>query len=102
LSDETINKFIEKTGLPKKTDYTITDRDTLLKQLQQIRMQGHGESRAELVEDIYTVAAPIFGFNNELIGSLGIYLPNYRVNNKEEKLIELVKYYSEKISNEFK
>lgn len=102
LSDDIINKFIKKTGLPKRTDFTITSIELLQKELLKIRKQGYGESRAELVEDLYSVAAPIFGYKDELIGSLGVYLPIYRLNQTEEKLIELVKYYSEKISNELR
>lgn len=98
LDDETIKQVIENKGLPQKTPDTITNEKRLFEELSKIKEQGFGESYAELIVDLYSVAAPIFGYNNELIGSLGIYLPIYRLEDRQKDFINLVKTYSEKIS----
>ncbi|SEA32245.1 DNA-binding transcriptional regulator, IclR family [Thalassobacillus cyri] len=99
LEPDIINKVISK-GLPKITENTITDPTELKKELAKIREQGYGMSSAELVPDLFSVAAPVFGYEDEFIGCLGVYLPSYRLNNKEQKIVNLVHYYSNRISEE--
>lgn len=99
LDENTINRVIQESGLPKLTENTITDPIELKKELTKIKKQGYGVSRDELVPDLFSVAAPVFGYKEELIGVLGIYLPSYRLNDHEQKMVDLVKYYSMKISD---
>ncbi|MFD6442515.1 IclR family transcriptional regulator [Peribacillus sp. NPDC060186] len=100
MEPEFINQVIEKVGLLKLTENTITNPDDLCKELKQIKEQGYAISCGEVVEDVFSVAAPIFNYQGKIMGSLTIYLPVYRLNgnDEKEKLIDLVKLYSSKIS----
>lgn len=100
LDDEFINQVIEANLSGKSNQNKIENVFALRMELKKIRKQGYGESIAEIVKDVYAVSAPIFGYNEEAIGSLGIYLPIYRIRDRKNKLIKLVKKYSQKITDE--
>lgn len=93
-----INHVIQEIGLPKVTDNTITDPDQLKRELETIKEQGYAISKAEATTDVFSVGAPIFNHEGQLLGSIGINLPMYRVNENEEALIEWVQEYGLKIS----
>lgn len=99
MEEGLINQVIQKIGLPKITENTITDPNDLLKELKQIKEQGYAISKGEAIADVFAVAAPIFNHEEEIMGSIGIYLPIYRLNGEESKLIKLIKSYSLKISS---
>lgn len=62
-------------SLDRYTDKTITDANTLRKQLKVIKDQGFAHSEEELVTGARTLAAPIFGSGNKVIAALGIVTP---------------------------
>lgn len=54
------------------TERTITNRKDLEAELDTIRSQGYGFDNEEITKGIKCVAAPIFGFNRELVGAISI------------------------------
>lgn len=98
LGKETIELIINANQNELNHQKKIGDIDALLKELAQIRNQGYGESESEVIRDVYAISAPVFGYKNEIIGSLGIHLPTYRIGNRRLEFIDLVKLYGEKIS----
>lgn len=63
------------TTLEGYTGKTITDAKVLKKQLSEIRKQGFAHSEEELVLGARTLAAPIFGYGNNVVAALGIVTP---------------------------
>lgn len=54
------------------TDQTITDRHLLHAELTLIREKGYALDNEEITKGIMCVAAPVFGFNQELLGAISI------------------------------
>ncbi|MFC4801259.1 IclR family transcriptional regulator [Neobacillus sp. GCM10023253] len=103
MEEEFISEVIQKTGLPKIAEHTITDPAQLLKELKHIKQQGYATSNEEALKDVFSAAAPIFNSKGKIVGSIAIYLPTYRLQESiegEAKYIDLMKQYSSKISEQ--
>ncbi|WP_453993619.1 IclR family transcriptional regulator [Bacillus nitroreducens] len=89
---ETLN-IIEKFGLPKHTENTITDKESLLKELKNIRDRGYGTENEENEPGITCIAAPIFDHTNKIAAAISISGPSIRMT--EERLTEIKPYLIE-------
>ncbi|MGE5257425.1 MAG: IclR family transcriptional regulator [Hyphomicrobiales bacterium] len=76
--DEMVDTVLAKTGLPKRTAATITGKNILLKELDNIRGQGYAVSIGERAADVCALAAPVFEHGHELVGALSISGPSSR------------------------
>jgi IclR family acetate operon transcriptional repressor len=61
------------------TETTITDPDVLRRQLDEVREAGYAMSFAERTPGIHTVAAPIFGHADRVVGCLSLSGPQTRM-----------------------
>jgi len=59
LPIEEIDEVVETFGLPRATDQTITDRDSLVDEIDQIREQGYSVEDEEHITGIRSVAVPL-------------------------------------------
>lgn len=84
-------------GLKAFTKNTILDEDTLLQDLAEIKKRGWCYSAGEFSDAVFGLGVPLFNSQNEVIASLTICGPEYRVEemNIEEALSELKKEASE-------
>lgn len=71
------DKIIEK-GLARLTETTITEPGKLRQQLLEIASRGYAVSLGERAPDAGSVAAPIFGNDGTVIGSLSVCGPVHR------------------------
>ncbi len=55
-------------------------RETLLRELSRVRDMGYATSRDELIQGAVAVAAPFFGANGRVLGSLAVFGPSVRLN----------------------
>lgn len=69
LSDKKLNNLLEKT-LPKYTKNTITDRETLKRELLRINITKISFDNMEHFEKIKAVATPILNKNNKIIAAI--------------------------------
>lgn len=69
---ETIGRVITAIELQKFTDNTITDRNRLLHELEEIRKRGYAIDREEHENHILCIAAPIRNHYSKVIASLSI------------------------------
>jgi len=72
MDPEKAEEVIKINGLPKFTSKTITNKKTLLFQLELLRKNGFGESRNEYGKDAAALAFPIFNGKDELVAALSI------------------------------
>ncbi len=72
LSDTEIDQVIQRTGLPRFSDTTITDYNKLKLEIKQIREQGIAISHGEIVPHASTVSAPVRNWSREVIAALSI------------------------------
>lgn len=61
--------------VPPKTGTTITDREELLAEIEEIREQGYAFGREELIEGIRSIGTPIISDDGTVLGAIGIYSP---------------------------
>ncbi len=69
---ELVETILAKTGLPRRTSATITDKGRLLEELAAVRARGYAVSIGERAADACSVAAPIFESTNEMVGVLAL------------------------------
>jgi len=60
LSEERRDAILAEQGLPRFTDRTITDRDTLEEELGRIRDRGYSTDDGELIRGVKAIAVPVF------------------------------------------
>lgn len=82
-----IHTALDKTGLPKVTENTITDRDELLGELEEIRDRGFALSDGEAVKNVRAIASPIV-VENKTIGAITV--GGYRHRVTEERFCETI------------
>jgi DNA-binding IclR family transcriptional regulator len=72
MSEQKRHRVLDKIGLPAVTNKTITDRVVLEKEILEVKQRGYGFEDQELREGVRRVAAPIFNFDGEHIGCIGL------------------------------
>jgi DNA-binding IclR family transcriptional regulator len=72
FSSEEILLTLLREPLEKFTDRTITEPHRLQVELNVIREKGYAIDNEEITKGIMCVAAPVFGFNQELLGGISI------------------------------
>lgn len=87
LPQEHIEQIIQQ-GLKQYTKNTLVDADQLRMELANIRMNGWARSTGEYTPDVVAIACPLFHSEGQIMGSLTISGPTYRMT--EEKI---EKYY---------
>ena len=66
-------------GLERRTANIITDTEELRAELEEIRWQGFAVDGVENEEDVRCVAAPVFDHKGEVVGSISVSGPKYRI-----------------------
>jgi len=79
-------------ALERYTPTTITDRQALAEQLKAIAAAGYAVDNGEFIADLRSVAAPIRDYTRQLVGSLAISGPAYRISPEriEKEVVPLV------------
>lgn len=75
---ETREQMLSRIQFVRKTDNTIMDRETLEKELEQVRRHGYALDARELEDHMECVGAPVFGADGTLLGAIsvsGLYKP---------------------------
>jgi len=85
FKQEQVLAFIQKYGLPRYTDTTITNPDELISHLEQIRLQGYAFDKGEHEPDVRCIAAPIYNSEGQTIAALSVSGPAIRLDPLEEQ-----------------
>ncbi|HSQ86569.1 MAG TPA: IclR family transcriptional regulator [Desulfobacterales bacterium] len=97
-SNDTVVKFLES-PIEALTDKTITDPEVFKRELALIRDRGYAIDNEEITRGIMCVAAPVFGFNEEMVGAISLTFPAYINDDRGIKPeIEAIKKYAALIS----
>ncbi|ELZ05197.1 IclR family transcriptional regulator [Natrialba asiatica] len=59
LPDEEVSSIIDRHGLPAQTENTITDRETLLDELAEVRDRGYAMNAQEDLRGLHAIASPV-------------------------------------------
>lgn len=79
---EKYEAVLNEHGLPKLTEQTISNRQELEQELEQIRERGYALDRGERVEGVWCVAAPIISSDGTVLGALSVSGPQSRMQEK--------------------
>ena len=99
IPEDEVRKIVERKGLRKYTENTITKLDDLLAHLRDIREKGYSLDKEEHEPGICCVAAPILDHNGKPVAGLSVAGPTMRMN--EEKVAfctDRVVFYAREIS----
>jgi DNA-binding IclR family transcriptional regulator len=72
--------YARRTGLPRFTDNTLTDADTLVKELEKIRRQGYAIDSEEAEKGVSCIGAGIYNDDGRLVAGLSVSAPSDRLN----------------------
>lgn len=78
-SEERVHEILDRHGLPAQTENTITDRDELFTELEEVQKEGVAFDREEYRSRMQTIAAPIMDSNEKAVGALSVSGPSHRL-----------------------
>ena len=90
LSEERVQDIIEEHGLPETTERTITSEDELLAEIGRIRERGYAVNDEELKSGYRSIAVPVFGIDEEVIGAFSVGGPAYRFDLNQPRVDNVV------------
>lgn len=100
FSDTAVESVIETWGLPEETEYTITDRDALFEELEEVRKQGYAINNQGNFEGIRAVGTSILTPDEDVLGAIAISGPTYRLSVRElHDVANDVQAYAEEIED---
>jgi IclR family KDG regulon transcriptional repressor len=82
--EEEQEEILQRLPLPSLTPNTITGREQLRRELQQVRINGYALDRQELSRDLNCAAAPVLGVRGEIVAAVSISGPAERF--RDEKI----------------
>lgn len=74
-----LKSIIDKYGMKKHTENTITDEETLLRHFADIRNKGYAIDNEEIEEGLRCVAVPIRDYSGKVIAAISIAGPSVRM-----------------------
>ncbi len=94
--------IVRRSELSPLTRHTITDTDPVLEQIELCRTRGYALANQECVAGELSVGAPIFNENKRVVAAINIcaFLPNWTIEQLEERLAPLVMQTANEISYE--
>lgn len=99
MDRQTAMKVIEKSGLPKRTRYTITDIAKFEREIDAVRSQGYALDREESVAGAFCIAAPVRSHNGEVVASISVsMMAAHLAATEEPRLIAAVRAAAASIS----
>lgn len=75
-------EILQRKGMPKHTDKTITDKDLFLEELNQVRQKGYALDLEENETGITCIAVPIYDHLGTVAGAVSISGPTLRMTNE--------------------
>ncbi|MFC4248774.1 IclR family transcriptional regulator [Natribaculum luteum] len=81
MTDERVEEILDMWGLPEMTSYSITSRDTLYEQLEQIRERGYSRADQEVVEGFDNIGVVLTHPDGTIIGAVTVGWPTYHFEN---------------------
>lgn len=79
MNERQVDAIIEQWGLPERTEFTITDRETLAEELELVRKRGYAVNEQEAWENLKAVAVPVRDSDGEVLGAMDISGPPHRI-----------------------
>jgi IclR family KDG regulon transcriptional repressor len=96
---EQVNDILDRHGMPRHTPKTITDKESFMRQLQEVREKGFALDDEENEIGIICIAAPIFDHRAQAFAAVSVSGPIMRMSDERQRQwVGLVKRTSAEIS----
>lgn len=79
LPRERVEEIVDRRGLPRITEHTITDQGELIEHLEEIEERGYALNEEESIHGLVGVGAPVKNQDGTILGALSIIGPNSRL-----------------------
>lgn len=97
--DKKVKKYIEKSGLKRYSEDTITDPEVLVAQLAEIRKNGYSLCSGELHSQNRAVSVPVFDSQGKVVYALGVLGLIDNIKDEDVKtIVRVLKKESKKVS----
>ena len=83
MDPERLDRTLRRSGLPAFTDHTMTDRTTLLADLEAIRQRGYSIDDEEKNVGMRCIAASVYDMNREAVAGISVSGPTSRIKTEE-------------------
>jgi DNA-binding IclR family transcriptional regulator len=83
-----LEDYLKKITFVPKTKNTITDRDTLIENLNAIRERGYSISDEENEEGLYCIAVPIYNKTEQAVAALSVSSPKTKTNEERIRMFK--------------
>ena len=102
LTDEQFSRFLARAELKASTPKSITNVEQLRREVENVRRAGMAIDDGEFDADLRCVALPVRDFSAQIIGSLGLSGPMWRVSHEVlQKYARAVREAAARLSAEF-
>jgi IclR family transcriptional regulator, KDG regulon repressor len=81
LSEDQLERFLERIELKPWTEKSITDIPTLVREVAKVRRTGVAYDEGEFNLEVRCIAVPVKDFTGQIVGALGISGPIWRQSN---------------------
>lgn len=81
LPDDRVEEIVNEHGLVGQTERSITSREALTTELEEIRESGLATNEGESIKGVYAIATPVIDNNDTLHGAISIAGPEKRMEN---------------------
>lgn len=99
FEDDEIVKILKQKELKKYTSNTITNMDVLLKQIEQVKVNGYAIDNEEFQEGIRCISAPVYDYRDKMIAAISASAPKHIFTPEKDSEIALyVKETAKRIS----
>lgn len=88
LPEKEIEKIIDKKGLPRFTENTITDEKELRRELRRVKKQGFALDREEYEKDVSCIATSIKNYQGKTVAAISISGPTFRMSGEKQKYMK--------------
>ena len=80
FDEDRVDEILDRHGLPKTAERTITAREELKRALQEVQNEGVAFNREESIDGIHGVGVPITTASGEVLGAISVAGPAKRLN----------------------
>ena len=102
LRPDQLERFLARVGLTPSTDKSITETETLMREIEEIRRSGIAFDDGEFNVEVRCVAVPVRDFTGQVIGALGISGPIWRLSIQAlQSRAKIVQAAADRLSAEF-
>lgn len=103
FSPQTLEGLLEHTGLPRRTERTITARKLLERELKKVRAQGYAVDDEEYAIGARCVAVGLRGSSGAVVAAIGLSGPSSRVTmDRLPEMAALVRETAERVARELR